>query len=200
MAGKLKDLAKEQMLEKKRKAREEARKAAQKIKDFAAKEKAEQKARRDYEKSKRDFAKRIQAEVLRPHYRSRAERVIKGDLYIAKSEDGNIYGKNGNEYFMSCQDNDKTYIKVFVVGKRRIVSDGDHYPQLMQVDSLEAKRITITPFGRVDLDSVYVYDVLSDSFYGKLDHIDEYPDMKKVIDKVEMELKELKELQNTSKR
>lgn len=197
MAGKLKDVARQQMLDAKRRAKEEARKAAEKIKAAENKRKAEEKAWRDHEKAKRNFARRFQAEVLRPHYRSKDGYVLKEDLYIAKAEDGNIYGKRGNEYFLSYQEGDRTYIKVYTDRGVVTVNDGDHYPSFMNVHKYSVKKVTISPYGRLELDSVHEYSVQSDGFFSRYDNIEEYPQMKEIADRVE---KELKELKNTAKR
>ena len=196
MAGSLKDVAKQQMLDAKRRAKEEARKAAEKLRAEEKKRNDEIKAWKNHEKAKRNFAKKFQADVLRPHYRSKSEYLLKDDLYVAKAEDGNIYGKNGDIYFFSYQEKNRTYIKTYVDRGTKTINDGDHYPTFKVIHWYEAKKMTLSPYGRLDSESVREYDVQSDSF-SSWGSTDEYPKMKEIEDKVE---KELKELKNTVKR
>lgn len=110
MSADFKKLAKIKMLEAKRKAKEE-------LKQAKLKEKQKQLEKKQKEESvkaeKKAYTKRIYEEIIKPYYKSEEEYIKADNLYIEKMEDGNICGKNKDEYFYSYQKNDTTHIRVF---------------------------------------------------------------------------------------
>jgi hypothetical protein len=204
MSENLKEMARRKVQEAKRKAREERRAAAEALRaKERAKieaERAEKKAQRDYiknqENQRKVFAKRVYEEILLPHYKSKKDVLADGKLYIAKMDDGNIYGKNGDEYFFSCQEKNQTYIKVFKDTGIRKVNDGDHYPTFADASTYKVKKIALTPFGRVNPDTVSEEEALSFSFY-KDSSMDLFKEVHAIREKAD---EDIKKLQNTTKR
>lgn len=185
MSESLKSLAKRKMLEAKQRAKEEERKAKEILKSKKLEEKEREwrlnQQQKEAELLRKEFAKKVKSEILTPYYKNRENELHSDGLYIGRFEDGNIVGKNGNEYFYSYQKDDLTYIRVFANHGQIRISDGDQYPLFKTVDLYKAQDIAINSFGNPIPDTVRYHNYTSFEFgrnankiveeYNKLDSL-----------------------------
>lgn len=192
MSDTIRDLARKKMQEAKKKAKEAEKQAREVLKNKSLEEKirrqqADMRARQKEQENK-EFAKRVQKEILNPHYRHSAGEFsdVEKGLYIFKLEDGNIVGKNGDEYFYSYQRENQTIIKTFVKGEERRISDGDHYPTFMDVETYKVKSVAINFLGAAVPSSVRKYETLSmDYMRGEFRQVEEFNVLESMVEKAD---------------
>lgn len=190
MSKSIKDLAKERMLEAKRKVKEEEKKAKEELKNKQLEEKAKRKEKEDYykriEEEKKEFATRVKKDILYPHYKNKGDTYIAKDLYITKFEDGNIFGKNKDEYFYSYQKDNVTYIKTFSRAGKRRINDGDHYPTFATVDVYKTSEAPLNISGKPIISQVKIGECMSYSFWaGAEKEIQEFKKLDEIANKVD---------------